>query len=86
MHLVELTCYLFSMISLILVAWLSHHSDAPYDWHMTCSRFVEKRLEIRLDRHFTDREKSMLIDYFRGKVDSKCDQLLTYHNFDRATI
>jgi len=74
------------MISLILVAWLSHHSDAPYDWHMTCSRFVEKRIEIILDPHFTQHERRMLIDYFRTKVDGQCDQLLTYHNFDRATL
>jgi hypothetical protein len=74
------------MLSLALALWLSHHGDGPYDWHMTCDRFVEKRLEIILDDNFTTRQKQRLIDYFRSKVPGHCDQLLTYQGIGQQIL
>ena len=61
------------MIALLLTIYLNaSHSDSPYDWHMSCERWMEKKIEILIDDNLDARNKRLLIDYFRSKVDSEC--------------
>jgi len=61
------------MISFVLIVILNaSHSDSPYDWHMSCERWMEKKIEILIDDNLDARNKQMLIDYFRGKVAEEC--------------
>ena len=66
------------MLSLILALTLAHHDDAnPYGWHMTCERFLEKRVEILMDDNLDRRAKYNLIGYFKSKVPGECNSILT---------
>ena len=72
------------MLSL-LAALIVHHNDGgPYDWHMTCEAFAERRAQIMLDQHLDWDNKVKLINYLRTKVNEKCDVLLTYKLDDLA--
>jgi hypothetical protein len=67
------------MISVLLALTLAHHNDSnPYGWHMSCERFLQKRIEILMDDNLDRRSKYNLISYFRSKVEGQCDnQTLT---------
>ena len=56
----------------------AHHDDAnPYGWHMSCERFLEKRVEILMDDNLDRRAKYNLIGYFKSKVPGECNSILT---------
>ena len=57
------------MLAVLLALTLAHHDDGnPYGWHMTCERFLEKRIEILMDDNLDRRSKYNLISYFRSKI------------------
>ena len=65
------------MISVLLALTLAHHADGtPYGWHMSCERFLQKRVEILMDDNLDRRTKYNLIGYLRSKVEGQCDQML----------
>jgi len=65
------------MLALLLALNLAHHDDGnPYGWHMSCERFLQKRVEILMDDNLDRRTKYNLIGYFRTKVEGKCDSVL----------
>jgi len=65
------------MLSILLALTLAHHDDGnPYGWHMTCERFLQKRVEIYLDGNLDFRSKRNLIMYFKSKVDGQCNDVL----------
>ena len=67
-----------NMLALLLALNLAHHADGnPYGWHMSCERFLQKRVEILMDDNLDRRTKYNLIGYFKTKVDGKCDSVLT---------
>ncbi|ADO99371.1 hypothetical protein Syn19_186 [Synechococcus phage Syn19] len=66
------------MLSTLLALTLAHHNDGnPYGWHMSCERFLQKRVEIHLDGNLDFRSKRNLILYFQTKVDGQCNDVLT---------
>ena len=66
------------MIALLLSLSLNaSHSDTPYDWHMSCERWMEKKIEILLDNNIDDYSKRSLINYFHSKVDGECYDTMT---------
>ena len=66
------------MLALLLALTLAHHDDAnPYGWHMSCERFLQKRIEIHLDGNLDFKSKRNLIMYFKSKVEGKCDSVLS---------
>ena len=66
------------MLAVLLALTLAHHDDGnPYGWHMTCERFLEKRIEILMDDNLDRRSKYNLISYFRSKVEGQCNLTLT---------
>ena len=66
------------MLSTFLALTLAHHNDGnPYGWHMSCERFLQKRVEIHLDGNLDFRSKRNLILYFQTKVDGQCNDVLT---------
>ena len=66
------------MLSILLALTLAHHDDNnPYGWHMSCERFLQKRIEILTDDNLDRRSKYNLIGYFRSKVQCQCNQTLT---------
>ena len=61
------------MIALLLTLALNaSHSDSPYDWHMSCERWMEKKIEILRDKNLDYHNKQLLIKYFHSKVDGEC--------------
>jgi len=66
------------MLSTLLALTLAYHNDAnPYGWHMSCERFLQKRIEILMNPNLDQRSKYNLIGYFRSKVEGQCNQTLT---------
>ena len=54
------------MLSTLLALTLAHHNDGnPYGWHMSCERFLQKRIEILIDDNLDRRYKYNLIGHFR---------------------
>ena len=51
---------------------LFSHGDGPYDWHMSCDRWLERRVEIAKDDHLDPYNKRFLIRYLRSKVEEDC--------------
>ena len=65
------------MISVLLALTLAHHADdTPYGWHMSCERFLQRRVEILMDDNLDRRTKYNLIGYLKSKVEGQCDQML----------
>jgi len=62
------------MTTILLALTLATHS--PYHWTMTCARFHESSIEIMRDDNLDYRAKRQLIQYFRGKVEERCDSIL----------
>jgi hypothetical protein len=66
------------MFSILLALTLAHHDDGnPYGWHMSCERFLQRRVEIQLDPHLDLRSKMNIIGYLKTKVEGQCDGLYT---------
>ena len=50
------------MLSLLLAFTLAHHDDAnPYGWHITCERWLQRSVEIRMDPNLDLRSKNCLL-------------------------
>ena len=74
------------MISTLLALTLAHHNDAnPYGWHMSCERFLQKRIEILMDDNLDRRSKYNLIGYFRSKVEGECSNSWSRTQVSRGT-
>ena len=70
--------YVHPMVSLLLALTLAHHDDAnPYGWHMSCERFLQRRVEIQMDPNLDQRSKWNLIGYLKTKVEGQCDGAYT---------
>jgi hypothetical protein len=66
------------MLALLLAFTLAHHADdSPYGWHMSCERFLQRRLEIQMDPNLDQRSKLHLIGYLKSKVEGQCTDVLT---------
>jgi hypothetical protein len=66
------------MLALLLAFTLAHHADdSPYGWHMSCERFLQRRLEIQMDPNLDQRSKLHLIEYLKSKVEGQCTDVLT---------
>ena len=66
-----------NMLTLLLALTLAHHDSSPYGWHMSCERFLQRKVEIQLDADLDSRSKGNLILYLKSKVEGKCDSVLT---------
>jgi hypothetical protein len=65
------------MLSILLALTLVHHADdSPYGWHMSCERFLERRVEILMDDNLDRRSKYNLLGYLRSKVEGQCEDML----------
>jgi len=65
------------MLNLLLALTLVHHDDGnPYGWHMSCERFLHRRVEILMDDNLDRRMKYNLIGYLKSKVQGQCNQTL----------
>ena len=65
------------MLATLLAMTLAHHDDGnPYGWHMTCERFLQKRVEILMDDNLDRRSKYNLLGYLRTKVEGHCTDML----------
>ena len=65
------------MLSTLLALTLAHHNDSnPYGWHMSCERFLERRVEILMDDNLDRRSKYNLLGYLRSKVEGQCIDML----------
>ena len=66
------------MLSILLAFTLAHHNDAnPYGWHMSCERFLQRRIEILMDGNLDRRSKYNLLGYLKSKVEGECESILT---------
>lgn len=66
------------MLSILLALTLAHHQDgSPYGWHMSCERFLQRRVEILMDDNLDRRAKYNLIGYLKSKVEGQCDGTYT---------
>ena len=66
------------MLSILLALTLAHHDDAnPYGWHMSCERFLQRRVEIQADSNLDLRSKLNLIGYLKSKVEGRCEGTFT---------
>ena len=65
------------MVTLLLALTLAHHDPSPYGWHMSCERFLQRRVEIQMDTNLDQRSKWNLIGYLKTKVEGQCDGTLT---------
>ena len=65
------------MSGIVLAAFLfAHHGNGAYDWHITCDRFLELKIEIQFDEELDTRSKRNLIQFFKSKVAEECNDLL----------
>ena len=66
------------MLELLLAFVLAHHNDgSPYGWHMSCERFLQRRIEILLDDNLDYRSQRNLIGYLKTKVEEECNGTFT---------
>jgi hypothetical protein len=66
------------MFSVLLALTLAHHNDqSPYGWHMSCERFLQRKVEIQMDPNLDQRSKHNLIGYLKSKVEGQCTDVLT---------
>ena len=66
------------MLELLLAFVLAHHNDgSPYGWHMSCERFLQRRIEILMDDNLDYRSQRNLIGYLKTKVEEECNTTLT---------
>lgn len=66
------------MFSVLLALTLAHHNDqSPYGWHMSCERFLQRKVEIQMDPNLDQRSKYNLIGYLKSKVEGQCTDVLT---------
>jgi len=65
------------MSGIVLAVFLfTHHGNGAYDWHITCDRFLELKIEIQFDEELDTRSKRNLIQFFKSKVAEECNDLL----------
>ena len=65
------------MLALLLAFTLaSHNNESPYGWHMTCERFLQRRVEILMDDNLDTKTKYNLIGYLESKVEGGCNSML----------
>ena len=48
------------------------HATGPYDWHMPCSRWQERAVEIWNDENIPESDREFLVNYLRSKVEGEC--------------
>ena len=66
------------MLEFLIAFVLTHHNEAsPYGWHMSCERFLQRRIEILMDDNLDYRSQRNLIGYLRTKVEGECNGTLT---------
>ena len=66
------------MLELLLAFVLAHHNEgSPYGWHMSCERFLQRRIEILMDDNLDYRSQRNLIGYLRTKVEEECNGTFT---------
>ena len=66
------------MLELLLAFVLVHHNEgSPYGWHMSCERFLQRRIEILTDNNLDYRSQRNLIGYLRTKVEDECNGTFT---------
>ena len=66
------------MLELLLAFVLAHHNDgSPYGWHISCERFLQRRIEILLDDNLDYRSQRNLIGYLKTKVEEECNGTFT---------
>ena len=66
------------MLEFLIAFVLVHHNEGnPYGWHMSCERFLQRRIEILMDDNLDYRSKRNLIGYLKTKVEGECDAILT---------
>jgi len=66
------------MLSILLALTLANHDDGnPYGWHISCERFLQRRVEIQADPNLDLRSKLNLIGYLESKVEGQCQGTYT---------
>ena len=60
------------MIELTLLASLLTEHTASH-WEMSCSEWIQNRIEIHSDKNLNSDAHEYLIDYLRTKVSDDCD-------------
>ena len=66
------------MLEFLLAFVLTHHNEgSPYGWHMSCERFLQRRIEILMDDNLDYRSQRNLIGYLRTKVEEECGGTFT---------
>jgi len=66
------------MLTLLLAFTLASHNEAsPYDWHMSCERWLQRSVEIQSDPNLDLRSKLSLIGYLKSKVPGECNGVYT---------
>lgn len=63
------------MIELILI--FSLQADNPYEWEMSCERFLEAKQRIVLDENLDPLTKNNLLGYLRTKLNEPCVTSIT---------
>ena len=66
------------MLELLLALVLAHHNEgSPYGWHISCERFLQRRIEILTDNNLDYRSQRNLIGYLKTKVENECNGTFT---------
>jgi hypothetical protein len=66
------------MLEFLIAFVLTHHNEgSPYGWHMSCERFLQRRIEILMDDNLDYRSQRNLIGYLRTKVEGECNGTFT---------
>ena len=64
------------LLGLTILASHADHLIKPYNWHMSCERWVTRSLEIQEDDKLDYDSKVFLIRYLRSKVQGECTGLI----------
>ena len=66
------------MLEFLIAFVLTHHNEGnPYGWHMSCERFLQRRIEILMDDNLDYKSQRNLIGYLRTKVEGECNGTFT---------
>ena len=60
---------------LIASVLTAHHGNGPYDWHITCEQWEQKRIEVLMDEHLPRSAKIAVLGYLRSKLEKPCSFL-----------
>ncbi len=61
------------LLGLTILASHADHLTKPYNWHMSCERWMTRSLEIQEDDKLDYDSKMFLIRYLRSKVEGECN-------------